>query len=619
MNNQWLGEPTIKKYFKEKNLIEQPVYESNIEYKPIYINKKLYEEIFDKTYNWEEAKDDISKNFSLTLDINKSNKAQTKGKAYVDKQYDPLDIALNGNIGSGRAYFYEKYFNIKGDKTILATSKNKKYSNGKLSLPHAIRECITSNILADDFIYPSFETLAILYKKEQYNFSKKVIQDNRIIEFDNELPCALIIRVSAEKKFYRFTNAFSNKENFSKEDLIEMSQKIGKLEANKFIDRFLHGSWSGGNLSLDMNLIDFDGAFFVKGRHPQYSVTPWHKNNYFGNELLGQMAVIKSIVDNGNILEEIDFDELENTMKRSYSENIVARFCDLIGMDYEVHYNKYKEKIDRLALKFNELSRKFLPNYSELSISEDYCNSTFLFDFSKFFRFYLINKSRKNYTDFDGLMLISNKTVRIEEDFDEEIISNIKEFFKDEIIQNEKESNQILKEIIDFIKEYDKLFNEIIERENIEDLLIKSYIVNEDRKYLYGNYDLADRLTKEYVDEEFCEEDINIIVDHVIELNKRNYNFNAEKEFKTNLMIYKDCITYFKIGKSYYYFVIKPFKDSNIQSAKIIINDKQFEMNLDKNENIFITEKIEDTECYTTILKNIKIIFNNIEYDKRPL
>lgn len=619
MNSKCLGEPTIKKFFKEENLIEQPVYESNIEYVPMYINPKLYEKFFNKTYKWQEAKDDITKEFSVTLDINESNKAKVKGKAYVDKQYDPLNIALNGNIGSGRAYYYEKCFNIKGDKTLLATSKNKKYSNGKLSLPHAIRECITSNILTDDFIYPSFETLAILYKKEKYNFSKKVIQDDSIVEFDNELPCALIIRVNTDKKFYRFTNAFSNKDRFSKEDLIEMSQKIGKLEANKFIDRFLHGSWSGGNLSLDMNLIDFDGAFFVKGRHPQYSVTPWHKNNYFGNELLGQMAVIKSIVDNGNISESVNFDELENIMKKSYDENIVIRFCDLIGIDYEHHYQEYKEKIDKLAFKFNELSRKFLPNYSELSISEDYCNSTFLFDFSNFFRFYLIKKQEKEYTDFDGLMLISNKTVHIEETFDEEISGNIKEFFNNDIINNEQLSNKMLKEIINFVKEYDELFNEITKKESFEDAMIKSYIVNEDRNYLYGNYDLADILTKEYVDEEFSEEDINLIINHVIELNKRNYDFNNQNEFRTNLMIYKDCITYFKIGKGYYYFVIKPLKDSNIQSAKIIINDKEFKMKLDKDEDIFITEKVEDANCYTTILKDIRIIFNNIEYNKRPL
>lgn len=619
MNNKYLGEPTIKKYFKEENLIEQPVYESNIEYVPIYINQKLYERIFNKKYSWQEAEDDITKNFSLTLDINESNKAKVRGKAYVDKQYDPLNIALNGNTGSGRAYYYEKYFNIKGDKTLLATSKNKKYSNGKLSLPHAIRECITSNILADDFIYPSFETLAILYKKEQYNFSKKVIQDNNIVEFDNELPCALIVRVNTERKFYRFTNAFSNKDNFSKEDLIEMSQKIGILEANKFIDRFLHGSWSGGNLSLDINLIDFDGAFWVKGRHPQYSVTPWHKNNYFGNELLGQMAVVKSIVDNDNVLEEVDFEELENIMKKSYDENITSRFCDLIGINYEIHYQKYKNKIDKLAVKFNELSRKFLPNYSELSMSEDYCNNTFLFDFSNFFRFYLIHKSRKNYSDFDGLMLISNKTVHIEEKFDEEISNNIKKFFNNEIIENEQSANEMLKEIIDFIKQYDELFSEIGEKESIENKLLKAYIVNEDRNYLYGNYDLSDILSKEYVNEEFCEEDINLIISYVIELNKRNYDFNNTKEFKTNLMIYKDCVTYFKIGKNYYYFVVKPLKDSNIQSAKIIVDDKMFEMNFDKNNNSFITEKIEDVECYTTILKDIKIIFNNIEYDKRPL
>ena len=42
------------------------------------------------------------------LFVSRENKGEVIGYGYVDKQVDPTDIALNGNKGSGRAfYLYE--------------------------------------------------------------------------------------------------------------------------------------------------------------------------------------------------------------------------------------------------------------------------------------------------------------------------------------------------------------------------------------------------------------------------------------------------------------------------------------------------------------------------------
>ena len=101
--------PNIKELFNEDNLCMQDVYKAKENYNVVYINSKLYEEIFNEKYEWKTAKEKMSTMFSITLDKEKSNK-EVIGKAYSDKQLDPTGMALSGNLGSGRAYFYDRNF-----------------------------------------------------------------------------------------------------------------------------------------------------------------------------------------------------------------------------------------------------------------------------------------------------------------------------------------------------------------------------------------------------------------------------------------------------------------------------------------------------------------------------
>ena len=139
----------LAKYFLEDNFVEQQVYKAKAKFIPIYINAELYEQIFNVKYEEENAFENISKIFSITLNKEKSNNELLEN-GYADKQEDPMGISLSGNQGSGRAYFYGECFNIKGDKTTLATSPKEVYSNGKFSLAAAIKETIISNILSKE-------------------------------------------------------------------------------------------------------------------------------------------------------------------------------------------------------------------------------------------------------------------------------------------------------------------------------------------------------------------------------------------------------------------------------------------------------------------------------------
>ena len=603
--------PNIKENFKIENLCVQYVYQAKEKYNVIYINSKLYEE----KYEWQTAKQRISDMFSITLDEEKSNK-QIAGKAYSDKQLDPTGIALSGNLGSGRSFFYKNCFNIKGDKTKLATAPKNIYSNGKYALSAAIKETVIANILADDFIIPTFETLAILDKKERFDFEDEYMDADDVIRKEiYNLPCSIEIRVNKEKELYRISNSLINKDTFTIKDAENFCEKLAKIEANKFCDRFLHGSWSVGNISTKGNLIDFDTAAFVKGRFPQYSNTNKYKSNYFGYELLGQKLMIKSIIENGNIEnnEEIQ-NHLEDLMNKKYKENMKIRFCDLIGLDYNLHYEKYSKYIDSLCEKFNILSRKFLSNYYETNVAEDNGEITYIFDFSKFFQNYLIEKVKNKANKLFGLKLLLNKTENISYEKVGMIKEKVEEFFSEDLVY-ESDMDSLMLYAMDFIEEYDELFTKVNEDYDLSNIRLKQYIINADRNYLYGNENIYGEISYLYDIKKIDEQTTNRIINALINTNKRN-NYNKKDENKLGLQIYEDLLTYLVLSENYYYLVIEPYSNTEIEFAKAIINGQEVMIRhfSDGNGNIMVSEKIEFDNLPDILNFDIKLKINGKEY-----
>lgn len=607
--------PNIKENFKIENLCVQYVYQAKEKYNVIYINSKLYAEIFKEKYEWQTAKQRIIDMFSIALDEEKSNK-QIAGKAYSDKQLDPTGIALSGNLGSGRAFFYKNCFNIKGDKTKLATAPKDIYNNGKYALSAAIKETVIANILVDDFIIPTFETLAILDKKERFDFEDEYMDADDVIRKEvYNLPCSIEIRVNKEKELYRISNSLINKDKYTINELEDFCEKLAKIEANKFCDRFLHGSWSVGNISIDGNLIDFDTATFVKGRYPQYSNTNKYKSNYFGYELLGQKLMIKSILDYENIENANKIEtNLDDLMNEKYKENMKIRFCDLIGLNYNLHYKKYNKYIDSLYEKFNVLSRKFLPNYYETNVAENSGDITYLFDFSKFFQKYLITKKDYKNNILLGMKLLLNDIEYIEYEKIGMIKEKIQEFFYENIV-DEKNIDNSINNAMDFIEEYDELFNLISKETELSNIKVKQYIINANRNYLYGNENIYGEISYLYDIKKIDEKTTNRIINALINTNKRN-NYNKKNENKLGLQIYEDLLTYLVLSENYYYLVIEPYSNTEIEFAKAIINGQEVMMRhfSDENGNIMVSEKTEFDNLPDILNFNIKLKINGKEY-----
>lgn len=579
----------IREFLNEKYLSIEEVYEAKEKYNVIYINEDLYEKIFNEKYNWEIASKRIADMFSVTLDKEKSNRNEI-GKGFADMQKDPFGIALSNNLGSGRAFFYGTNFNIKGEKTKLATSPKPIYSNGKYALSASLKETVISNILAKDFIVSPFESLAILDKKEKYNFEEEYLDENDEIKTrEFYLPCAIEIRYYKEKELYRISNSIINGDKFSEEYIKTLAENIAKIEANKFADRFLHGSWSSGNISTNCNLIDFDTSAFVKSRFPQYSNTFKYKSNFFGYEIDGQKLMLNSIIDNEDLENKEKLKkEISIIMDNTYNENLKIRFCDLIGLNYNIHYKIYSEEIDYLYEKFNELSRKFVPNYYATNIAEKSEDITFLFDFSNFFQKYLI----KNYNIFSGMQLLINNTEELAYDKVGFIKEKIEEFFKEDLVQAENKDIYLI-EAMKFVEKYDELFYKVKKEFDLEEIKLKQYIINSERNYITGNSYVYGDLSYEYDNQKKDSKTLNKIITSLIKTNLKN-NYEKKEEISFGLKLYDSYLTYWNISKKYYYLVLEPFSNLQIDFAKLIFNGEELMLSHSKNGNgkIMISEKI---------------------------
>lgn len=493
---------------RPSTFINRKLYNRKEKLKPIYINEKLYEEVFNKSFNYNEASEEVSSLFSITIDKDKSNNEEIYSDAFIDFQSDASDIALNGNKGSGRAYYFGKNYNFKGEYTPLVTSNDPEYNNGKLPLSSAIHEAMISNVIDYNINPGCFKTLAIFDNGEKFKF----IYENMVMN------CGVMIRVIKDNDLYRFSHRFVNKVPYTREELISVSESLGIMEGNKFIDRLLHGAWSCGNLSIDTKMIDFDTAFFGNGRHPQWSFTNKYITNYFGYEYLGQIMILESIVNSDLNIDNVSIDELKELVITKRKEQINKRFITLMGFDICL-YPKYKNKIDNIASKFERLSKICFANYELFDVtkcSSEKCN---IFDFSKFFRYFPILKNRESLLAHYLLTLVNDKAMLVNSKIDEKLKNIIDGYFNDILVKTMEDYLNVMMEAKAFIDEYSELYDNILDENNIKDdeVISNAFLINTRKRYLGYEEALRFELLEQYqnglISNKQCHDIINVAIE----------------------------------------------------------------------------------------------------------
>jgi len=294
-----------------------------------------------------------ARNFAIILD---PTHPMENVHVFADRQQDKTDIALTGNEGSGRSSYYGKKFNIIGiGKTSLATSKKESHNNGNLELTLALRRLIVSKWI-NYFTHRAVEHPVVLARKKTAIFRR----------YANPQPLALLVRVDVQgmdrpSHVERSPSIAVDFENTLKQ--------YAELDAEFFAYRFMMGTWSTGNYSLDGRMIDMDTASFVKHRGPYRAAVTKYPHNLYGYERYGFLHVLKQLAEVKGI-SGIDIDARFGQTRR---DHLAWCFLRLLGADEDRLSDflaKHKAEVSELAGRFEKLSQKISPRRAALNLFE---------------------------------------------------------------------------------------------------------------------------------------------------------------------------------------------------------------------------------------------------------
>jgi len=232
--------------------------------------------------------------------------------------------------------------------------------------------------------------------------------------------------------------------------------------------------------------------------------------------------------------------------------------------------------IDELSDTFERLSQFSFKNYNAMNVMNYNCCSTSLFDFSNFFRHYLVLKCTNSWSITNGLQLIINNDHYSETDTDlDELKEKIDNNLKGLVVENDEQYFKLINEATLFMRDYDNFMEKVFtENKDIHYMkaILKAYCINETRKYLTCEegirYELVDLYGK------FGEEYANKLLNSIIDFSSRN-NLN----YKCNFALLEKCglYTVIEADKNLFHFEIIPFTDIDIKEIKLIYNKVKIE------------------------------------------
>ena len=554
--------PEVVTRLGETLFVKCPLYPAKAPFCPIYINKELFNQyIAQNETSWEDMSTIISDLFGITLDVTASLGEQI-GWAFVDKQADPLSLSLAGNQGSGRAYYTGTHFNIKGEKTPLATSSEIIHSNGVLSMKDGIWNSLIGNSL-----YPNCKispVLAILDLKEVYIHP----------ETKQEIRKVKIIRLDIDGSLDRITHLFYLNKPLAKENLLAMARGFGELDAYKFMQRIVHGSWSNGNISPSGHLIDYDSVCAVKGRQPQFSATSYYIDNYFSFEYVGKLKVLESLVNAPQINKDhVSLAAINEALVSARNKEIVTQFINLIGLVESKIPPNYLNRIYSLCEQFKTLSRYVRYN-KERSFFTNIPLHFFahLFDFSNFFRYYSLLKMDNQFNlDAGFALLVQSELIPDDEEIDiygnyheEPLESRVLTYLNDCFVSNEEEISILKIDAYNFVKKFDEIIEELVAKDHVSllSMAVHSYVVNEDRFYLFPVFDLSGIIARLSLVKPAHE--INDLIESIISVSRRDYNSYPVGNYQSDARIFVEGISYVELNTQGTFHIIFKLKKQNL-------------------------------------------------------
>jgi hypothetical protein len=564
--------PEALKRQDDSLFLKCPLYRAKKAIRPIYINKDLFKHyIADEDASWEQMSARIGELFQVTL----NPEGEQVGFAYIDKQSDPLDLSLAGNEGSGRAYYTGKNFNIKGEKTPLATSTDLNHSNGVLAMQDGIWCSLIANSL-----YPSCKVspvLAILDLNENYIHP----------ETQREVRRVKIIRLDLEGSLDRITHLFYLKKPLNREGFLTMARQFGELDAHKFMQRIVHGSWSNGNISPNGHLIDYDSVCAVKGRQPQFSGSSYYIDNYFSFEYVGKLKVLESLINDPQInSSKLKLAEINKELIAARNNEIALQLLYLMGFTDASLFNRYSKQLYSLAEQLKKLS-PYVRYNKERSF---FTNTPFhffahIFDFSTFLRYYPLLKVSGHF-DLDSAFALlvqsdlipEDENAKITSDFIEEPLeARVLAYLQDCFINSDEQILPLKKQAYEFIAEFDKLFDELIAKHaSILEVLRQAYLINEDRFYLFPVFDLSKIISNLALSKPAKQ--AHVLIEQIIAASQRLYKIKADDSSRSDVRLFIEGLTYIQLKNQGKFQIVFELENQSLGAEfTIAFNDKIYE------------------------------------------
>lgn len=485
----------------------------------------------------------VERNLLLSLDPKDAASGATPLRVYVDRQADPMNMSLTGNLGSGRAAYVGDRFNLKGiGKTVLATSKDPLHSNGVVDMVSALWEMICANALQTNIRTGTSPVLSV------------IDNDKRVhVEWvDQKVPGGIIVRLTDHGELDRPTHLFHRNQPVKAEQLRYMARRYGMQDAEKFIERILHGGWSAGNISIDGHLIDYETVFAVRGRAPQWSYRPNWLSDFFGLEGLGQKELLTALAKHSINVEGVAPTELHRLFDKARKSWLERRFPDLLGVnprEFLPRRLEFYRTVSSLVRQFERLSMKMYPHFAATSPWDQDNAGLSVYDLSRFFRYYPILRRTGKVDEKTALRLLKNplgKNVWSVETEEYGMPGDIEAaLLKDFVVSSPGQVEKLDREALAFIREFDGFLTALWEAfpESIEAMCRRAYVVNEERTYMNsrpGN-DTLIALVEWYGDGRLKPEGFSEILHLILEACDRIPRYDARQRCQTDMKLYQNA------------------------------------------------------------------------------
>lgn len=487
---QYLGViPDAVKRLGDGVFVKVPLYQSQHTCRPIYINRAAYMEIFAPSSEptWADMAQTLGILFSTTIEPEHA-RGEAVATAYVDRQSDPLDLSLSGNLGSGRAYYAGACFNIKGERTPLATAPKKQYSDGFLEMERAMWETLVGNGLQGAISTGLNGVLAIIDMDDTctVGWRDHPVKRAKVIRLDNGC-------------LDRVTHLFQSPRALGRDALHATAASYGRLEADKFCQRIEHGTWSPGNISLAGHLIDFDTVSATKGRGPLYSSTRWYYQNRFGYEHAGQATILDALAQDATInRDNVSAADLRATLYDTLARQTALNFIALMGFDHaETLYQGHSTEVSALCTLWQEIARKAYDCPDAFILKDTRAHHAHVFDTSLFMATYPLLRRLGQFDAAAALqaMMDDNWADTLMEEVPPSTLSEIERQHQDAVddvigehLVGDVETRDMLSfAALSFIKKYDRLFQQLLQASGQDAGMIEAHALsrNEDRRTLF--------------------------------------------------------------------------------------------------------------------------------------